>query len=276
MLKPPLSSKRGKMPVTVPFRPAAYAPRNILTEPLQNAADADIRLWSSPWTAPSTSWVDAASLDGYATQSVKHAPSGCSGALVKLVRKFVPKKIKKAMQDFLKSPESSKPRVADAIAIGAFAAYTPIPFTSLLVAGAFAKILKRDPALAILGTLYHNVFTMLPLLMLQMKVGEAVMPENDLPKIVIEGVTVDPAAFGVGLAIMAPLTALAARLGTMLLYDRVKTPVFNLIKIIVNDENSAEPPLAPISTASAWLVVDADGKMDNMGYLSFTGISAVR
>lgn len=260
-----------------PFRLSSHASRNILTESLQNAVDADIRLWSSPWTVPTASWTDAASLDGYETaRTVKAVPSGCGGAIVNVARKFVPKKIKKAMQDFLKSPESSKPRVADAIAIGAFAAYTPVPFTSLIVSAALAKIVKRDPALAMLGTLYHNVFTMLPLLLLQIKVGEAVMPENDLPKIVIEGVTVDPAAFGVGLAIMAPLTGLVARLGTMLLYDRVKVPIFNLMKMIVDDGTATEPAIMPFSVAPAWLVVDAGGKMDNMGYLSFSGISAVR
>lgn len=165
---------------------------------------------------------------------------------VRFLRQVVPGDTKELMRKILDGPDTPKSHMAQAVALGVFGGFVPVPFMNFPAAAFLASKCKRSVPIAMFATLYNNLLTVGPLVYLEVQIGKNFFPDDA------------KAAFLAGTAILSVPTPILAYLLTLALHGVVKEPVIKLMEAISADltptpmDRFVAKVSSPFKKALAW------------------------
>lgn len=143
--------------------------------------------------------------------------------MVKFLRQAIPGDTKELMRKILDGPDTPKSHMAQAVALGVFGGFVPVPFMNFPAAAFLASKCKRSVPIAMFATLYNNLLTVGPIVYLEIQIGKNFFPDDS------------KTAFLAGTAILSVPTPIMAYLLTLALHGVVKKPVIKLMTAVSVD-----------------------------------------
>lgn len=165
---------------------------------------------------------------------------------IQFLRQVIPGDTKELMRKILDGPDTPKSHMAQAVALGVFGGFVPVPFMNFPAAAFLASKCKRSVPIAMFATLYNNLLTVGPLIYLEIQIGKNFFPDD--PK----------SAFLAGTVMLSVPASGLAYLLTLALHGVVKKPVIKLMQEISADltptpmDRFVARVSAPFKSAAKW------------------------